>query len=165
MYMLKTEDARHLHFHTSGFNVEVETASQFALEGTVTEVPISYRERIGKQKLSTWRDGISIMSSVFRLARDYNPAFLLRGALILNLTFSSNRRGPKILRFREASFRGSDYRRNAFSTNETDGNQDFEENPRESRLTTRFFNILKSRCTGNSGQSSIRRTQITEVIS
>ncbi len=76
MYMLNTEDARHLHFHSSGFNVEVEIASQLAQEGSVTEVPIRYRERIGKQKLSTWRDGLSIMSSVFRLARDYNPAFL-----------------------------------------------------------------------------------------
>jgi dolichol-phosphate hexosyltransferase len=76
MYMLKTEDARQLHFHTSGFNVEVEIASQFAQEGGVTEVPIRYRERIGKQKLSTWRDGLSITSSIFRLARDYNPAFL-----------------------------------------------------------------------------------------
>ena len=77
MYMLKTEDARHLHFHTSGFNVEVEIASQLAQEGTVTEVPIRYRERIGKQKLSTWKDGLAITSTIFRLARDYNPAFLL----------------------------------------------------------------------------------------
>jgi hypothetical protein len=58
MYMLKTEDARHLHFHTSGFNVEVEIASQPAQDGSVTEVPIRYRDRIGKQKLSTWRDGL-----------------------------------------------------------------------------------------------------------
>ena len=77
MYILKTEDARHLHFHTSGFNVEVEIASQLVQEGSVTEVPIRYRERIGKQKLSTWRDGLTITSSIFRLARDYNPAFLL----------------------------------------------------------------------------------------
>jgi dolichol-phosphate hexosyltransferase len=77
MYMLKTEDARRLHFHTSGFNVEVEIASQLAQDGSVTEIPIRYRERIGKQKLSTWKDGLTIMSSIFRLARDYNPAFLL----------------------------------------------------------------------------------------
>ena len=76
MYMLRTEDARNLHFHTGGFNVEVEITSQLAQEGGVTEVPIRYRERIGKQKLSTWRDGLLITSSIFRLARDYNPAFL-----------------------------------------------------------------------------------------
>jgi hypothetical protein len=77
MYMLKTEDARHLHFHTAGFNIEVEIAAQLAQDGSVTEVPIRYRERIGKQKLSTWRDGFHITSTIFRLARDYNPAFLL----------------------------------------------------------------------------------------
>ena len=66
MYMLKTEDARHLHFHTSGFNVEVEIASQLAQEGSVTEVPIRYRERIGKQKLSTWQDGLSITEFHFQ---------------------------------------------------------------------------------------------------
>ena len=33
MYMLKTESARHLHFHTSGFNVEVEIAAQLAQDG------------------------------------------------------------------------------------------------------------------------------------
>jgi hypothetical protein len=75
MYMLKTEDASNLHFHTSGFNVEVEIASQLAQDGSVTEVPLRYRERIGKQKLSTWKDGLAITSTIFRLARDYNPAF------------------------------------------------------------------------------------------
>jgi dolichol-phosphate hexosyltransferase len=55
MYMLKTDAARNLHFHTGGFNVEVEIASQLAQDGSVTEVPIRYRERIGKQKLERSR--------------------------------------------------------------------------------------------------------------
>ncbi len=92
--MLRTEDARHLHFHTSGFNVEVEIASQLAQEGGVTEVPIRYRERIGKQKLSTWRDGISITSSIFRLARDYNPAFLF--SLLSRLACDSRHRNSRV---------------------------------------------------------------------
>jgi len=65
-----------LRFPADGFN-KVEIGLGSAHERSETEVPIRYRERIGKQKLSTWRDGLSIMSSVFRLARDSNPAFLL----------------------------------------------------------------------------------------
>ena len=42
-----------------------------------TELRICYRERIGKQKLSMRKDGLAITSTIFRLARDYNPAFLL----------------------------------------------------------------------------------------
>ncbi len=83
MYLLKTETARSLHLESSDFTVEVEIASQMAQHGTITEVPISYRPRIGKQKLSTWKDGPRILAAIFKLARHYNPAFLfsLAGAL------------------------------------------------------------------------------------
>jgi len=35
MYMLKTEDARHVHFHSAGFNVEIEIAAQLAQDDSV----------------------------------------------------------------------------------------------------------------------------------
>ena len=77
MYLLKTETARQLSLDSADFTVEVEIAGQCARSGNITEVPISYHERIGKQKLSTWKDGPKIMTSIVKLARLYNPAFLL----------------------------------------------------------------------------------------
>ncbi len=76
MYLLKTSTARELNFQTSGFDVEVEIAAQIATEGKITEVPIRYRPRVGKQKLSTWRHGFQILRSILTLARRYNPALL-----------------------------------------------------------------------------------------
>jgi glycosyltransferase involved in cell wall biosynthesis len=77
MYLLRTETAKSLDLYTTGFNVEVEIAAQVVNTGNITEVPINYRARIGKQKLSTWRDGLSILSATFNLARFHNPAFIL----------------------------------------------------------------------------------------
>lgn len=84
MYLLKTDTARKLELDSADFTVEVEIASQAARMGSVTEVPISYRERIGKQKLSTWKDGPKILSAIVKLARLYNPAFLM--SIIAGLT-------------------------------------------------------------------------------
>jgi dolichol-phosphate hexosyltransferase len=84
MYLIKTDTARRLQLESTDFTVEVEIAAQAALFGNVTEVPIQYRERIGKQKLSTWRDGPKILSACLMLARSYNPAFLL--SLVAGLT-------------------------------------------------------------------------------
>jgi glycosyltransferase involved in cell wall biosynthesis len=76
MYLLKTNSARHLALSSNGFNVEAEIAAQISKNGSITEVPIHYRERMGKQKLSMWRDGFKIFMSIFHLAREYNPVFL-----------------------------------------------------------------------------------------
>jgi dolichol-phosphate mannosyltransferase len=83
MYLLKTETARMVQFDTKGFAVEVEIASQIAQMGAITEVPITYRARVGKQKLSTWKDGPKILSTVASLARNYNPTFLFSVAAAL----------------------------------------------------------------------------------
>jgi dolichol-phosphate mannosyltransferase len=76
MYLLKTQSARELDLHTGGFSTEVEVIAQMALHGNVTDVPIAYRARVGKQKLSTWRNGLQIMYSIFNVARIYNPILL-----------------------------------------------------------------------------------------
>lgn len=76
MYMLKSDFAKRLNLETGGFDVEVEIAAQAAREGGITQVPINYRKRIGKQKLRSWRHGVQIMTSVLNLARSYNPVFL-----------------------------------------------------------------------------------------
>ena len=76
MYLLKTASARELDLHASGFSAEVEVIAQMALHGTVTSVPISYRARVGKEKLSTWRNGLQILYSIFNVARIYNPVMI-----------------------------------------------------------------------------------------
>jgi len=73
MYLLRTEVARDIHLSTSGFDVEVEIAAQIASSGRITEVPISYRPRMGRQKLSSWKHGFNIIKSTVNLGRTYNP--------------------------------------------------------------------------------------------
>jgi dolichol-phosphate mannosyltransferase len=76
MYLVRTEALRGLQFTTGGFDVEVEIASQFADGGRVTEVPINYRSRVGTQKLSSVRHGITIALSILQLANLHNPVVL-----------------------------------------------------------------------------------------
>jgi dolichol-phosphate mannosyltransferase len=83
MYLLKTKAARRLDLMTKGFDVEVEIASQFALEGSVAEVPVNYRSRLGEKKLSSFRHGLRIGSSIVRLANAYNPVLLYSGVIAI----------------------------------------------------------------------------------
>jgi dolichol-phosphate mannosyltransferase len=76
MYLVKTEALRGVELRSRGFSVEVEIAAHMCSSGRVTEVPISYRRRVGRRKLKSLRDGFSILSTVFWLARSYNPVFL-----------------------------------------------------------------------------------------
>ena len=73
MYLLRTEVARRFEFGSKGS--EVEILAQSATGHGVTEVPISYRHRIGPSHLSTWRHGFQILRSTVSLARRYNPVF------------------------------------------------------------------------------------------
>jgi len=77
MYLLKTSAARTLQLESRGFNVEVEIAGQCHGNGTVTEVPVTYRKRVGKGKLSTWTTGLLILRSILTLSWTYNPVFML----------------------------------------------------------------------------------------
>ncbi len=76
MYMLRTERAKSLELTSSGFDVEAEIASQITSSGKIAEVPVGYRRRIGKRKLSTWRDGLRILLTAFKMCWLYNPVFL-----------------------------------------------------------------------------------------
>jgi len=77
MYMLKTSGAKNLELTSRGFDVEVEMGIQNINLGRVTEVPISYRKRVGRRKLSTWRQGFQILWTVIKLSLSYNPVFFL----------------------------------------------------------------------------------------
>ena len=76
MYLLRTEPAKELDLHSGGFNADVEIIAQTAVRGDITEVPIEYRARIGKPKLSTWKNGTQIIYSVLIWTRVYNPVFI-----------------------------------------------------------------------------------------
>ena len=75
MYLLRTEVARRFEFRSKGFGTEVEILAQSTTEHDVTEVPISYRTRVGKPRLSTWQHGFQILRDVVGLAKSYNPVF------------------------------------------------------------------------------------------
>lgn len=85
MYIIKTDSAREIDLSTAGFDVEAEIAAQIASSGSITEAPVNYRPRLGKQKLSTWRHGFKIISSIFGLARSYNPGvfYSMLGSLLI----------------------------------------------------------------------------------
>jgi len=85
MYLLKTDVAQELELQSSGFRTEVEVIAQTAMEGGVTEVPICYRPRIGRRKLSTWRHGFEILASIVSLARRYNPVLLFAAIFALSI--------------------------------------------------------------------------------
>lgn len=76
---------RNFHFRSNGFAVESEMASQvFSEGGKIVEVPISFRDRIGDAKLR-YRDGYHILSTITRMAYEFNPLlfFFPIGLLLL----------------------------------------------------------------------------------
>jgi glycosyltransferase involved in cell wall biosynthesis len=58
----------------------------------VIEVPIPYRERVGRSKLSVIRDGVRFLNSILMTALTYNPTrlFGLIGASLISLGFLSS---------------------------------------------------------------------------
>lgn len=77
MYLLRTDSVRGLEFTSGSFDVEVEIVAQMASFGRVTEVPVSFRRRVGISKIRSWKDGCSIVLAVFKMAWLYNPIFLI----------------------------------------------------------------------------------------
>ena len=85
MYLLRTDMARELELKSKGFRTEVEVVAQTVLEDSVTEVPVGYRPRVGKRKLSTWRNGFEILAAILGLARRYNPVLLFSAIAALSI--------------------------------------------------------------------------------
>jgi dolichol-phosphate mannosyltransferase len=84
MYLLETEEARKYKLEEPGFIVEIELATHSASSDTLTEVPISYRPRVGTGKLTAW-DGFGILAAAFTLASRYNPVLLYSGLAGLSI--------------------------------------------------------------------------------
>lgn len=83
MYLLRTEEARKLEFPWEGFECEITICAQ--LRGESAEVPIGYRKRVGKKKLSGIKELAKILRASFPLSRRYgDPSVprLIAGAII-----------------------------------------------------------------------------------
>ena len=85
MYIVRLDATRDMIFEMSGFSVESEIAAHIAsTSGKITEIPISYRKRLGKKKLKVLH-GFKIAKDMMRLAWRYNPTFFIffSGSLFL----------------------------------------------------------------------------------
>ncbi len=91
LYVLRTNIAKRLRFEGSGFDVEAEIAAQIAAMDKIAEVPINYRPRLGKEKLSTWEHGFTILSSIVKFGIKYRPKrfYSLLSVVILVITSMS----------------------------------------------------------------------------
>lgn len=91
LYVLRTDTAKRLRFEGSGFDVEAEIAAQIATLDKIAEVPINYRPRLGKEKLSTWRHGFTILSSIIKFGIKYRPKrfYSVLSIIVLALLASS----------------------------------------------------------------------------
>lgn len=86
MYAIKTSFAGDLFYESSGFSTEVELAAQVASSaGHIVEIPIDYRERKGKRKMSPSRDGPRIAGDIVRLSWSYSPILTLAAVTSLLL--------------------------------------------------------------------------------
>jgi dolichol-phosphate mannosyltransferase len=83
MYAARTDVLREAALEARNFDIEVDILAKAMANGArVAEVPIQYRQRIGKKKLKPWH-GISIASKMISLAYRLNPTLLtLAGALL-----------------------------------------------------------------------------------
>jgi glycosyltransferase involved in cell wall biosynthesis len=78
MYAFRTSVAGDLFFESRGFSTEVEMAAQVASAGGhLTELPIAYRERKGRRKMSPIRHGPRIAMDILRLSWNYSPVVTL----------------------------------------------------------------------------------------
>jgi len=85
MYVIKTEVLKELMFETRGFGIESEVVAHvISTSGSVNEVPIEYRKRLGRKKLGV-KHGFQILREMIRLTWRYNPTFFIftLGALLL----------------------------------------------------------------------------------
>jgi len=76
MYLLRMDMARNLEITATGFDIEAEIVAQILSLGRVAEVPINYRKRIGRSKLSSFRAGCRIVWTAIKLGWLYNSVFM-----------------------------------------------------------------------------------------
>lgn len=85
LYGLKKTHLEKMDLHSRGFGIESEIAIKAAAMGLkIKDIPIVYRERIGKAKLNGLRDGYRIGCTILKHLPLYNPTltFILPGLLL-----------------------------------------------------------------------------------
>ncbi|MDG6933534.1 MAG: glycosyltransferase [Nitrososphaerota archaeon] len=85
MYLMRTEKVKQLVLTRFGFEIDQEIAAQMLTDGKVTYVPINYRQRLGKVKAPTWRQGFRALLFIIGLGLRYNPILLFSVAASLVL--------------------------------------------------------------------------------
>lgn len=88
LYGLKKMHLEKMDLHSRGFGIESEIAIKAAAMGLkIKDIPIVYRERIGKAKLNGLRDGYRIGCTILKHLPLYNPTltFILPGLLLFLL--------------------------------------------------------------------------------
>lgn len=88
LYGLRKAHWEKMQLGSVGFGIESEMAIKAARMGLkILDMPINYRERIGKAKLHPLRDGYRILKTIFAFILLYNPTvtFILPGLLLLAL--------------------------------------------------------------------------------
>jgi dolichol-phosphate hexosyltransferase len=76
MYMFDTKFLKKIEFTSKGFQIELELAAKTGEFGKISEVPINYRERIGKPKMSRSEETPKVFKEIFKFAKIYNPSLL-----------------------------------------------------------------------------------------
>jgi len=77
MYAVKREVLEEMFFESKGFGIESEIAAHVASSGgSIAEIPISYRRRVGEKKLKSIH-GLGIAATMLRLSWRYNPVFFI----------------------------------------------------------------------------------------
>ena len=70
LWGVRVDAVRHVPLESEGFQIESELFLKMAREGfRVSQVPVTYRPRIGRAKLRTVRDGARILLTILRFSR------------------------------------------------------------------------------------------------
>ncbi len=85
---LRKEVYKNVNLKKQGFEIETELTVETIAKGfRIMEVPINYRKRSGKTKLSPIRDGLKIGSTIYNLLARYSPGryFYFVGTFLIAL--------------------------------------------------------------------------------
>jgi glycosyltransferase involved in cell wall biosynthesis len=88
LYGIRRVHLERMRLGSVGFGIEAEVCLKAASMGLkIIEIPIQYRERIGRPKLRPLRDGYRILRTMFAFAVLYNPVvtFVLPGMILASL--------------------------------------------------------------------------------
>ncbi len=105
--VLTKEFVKNFPIHNDGFEIETEM-NMHALDKKfqISEVPVGYKERMegSESKLNTFKDGFSILKTIFWLFKDYKPLqfFSIIAAVFFSLSLTAGM--PVVLEYFETHY-------------------------------------------------------------